>query len=147
MKKIIILTAIFLIGINTESIVARNKYKPLKEQEGVNFYYKWRPAKLFKKDSNYILVLKIENTNDNAVNINFKLDYYWQSILQASSPELQFCINARHKKRGKLQKLGFDTSDFSMDQINSGQFILELADIKIEKSEKCIKSKAKNISN
>jgi len=65
------------------------------------------------------------------------VDYYWNAILKASSEKQLFCIKPKKSLRGKVKCLGFDHGTFTNDQIRSEDFIMELNEIKVEKTSKC----------
>ena len=137
MKNLILISFGFFILSLSNVAIAQSKYKKFDESNGVIFYYKWKPSKFLKKDSPLALLLKVENTNDNDVNTSFVVDYFWETLRKASSPELSFCIKPGKKKKGKMNKLGFDIGTFSREDIKSDKFIVEVSGVKVKKATSC----------
>jgi len=138
MKKIAVLI-IIMSFINVSVVFAQKKYSKLDEKESVVLSYKWKPSKFCKKNSPLVLLLKIENRNEYAVQTDFVVDYFWETLRKASSPNQSFCIKAGKIMKGRLDKLGFDRSKFSNKDIMSEKFIMEVSGVKVTKTKECTK--------
>ncbi len=140
MNKIFFAVVIALL-LSSTLIFSQNKYKPLEEQDNVSFSYRWKPSKFLKKNSQPILMIKIRNNNTYAADISFTIDYFWDLVLKSSSEELSYCLKGNKSIVGKIKRFGFDTSDFTKDQLESEQFMVELNVLKITKEDCCKKEK------
>lgn len=131
-KSIILLVSIFFIG-GVFSANAQKQFEKKIEKDSVSFFYKWRPSKLFKKDSPLALVIKMENKNDYPVKITFNVNYYWQMDLKATSNEQEVTIKPKKTFTHNVKKQGFDNFSFSNKELKDEDFNFELVKIKVEK--------------
>lgn len=133
MKKLIILIVLtFFLGAISQTS-AQNKFEKTIEQDGVTFFYKWKPSELFQKDSPLALVIKMENTNDYPVKVTFNVNYYWQMDLKATSSDQEVTIKPKKILVHNFKKQGFDNFTFSNEDLKDEDFNFEMVKINIEK--------------
>lgn len=143
MKKYLII--MLLIGASTILSASKNPYQELKTTDGVKISYKWGKSNILKKDAPLRLLLKFENTNEYAVEVSFKIDFFWQGMIQSESEnEKCICISPGKKLKGRVHDLHFDTGKFNNQQVKSDDFILEINDIKITQISGCKDYKTKS---
>ncbi len=134
-KLLLTIVAVFI----SISLCFSAKFKSIQSNEGVEFSYKWKNSKFFDKTSPLVLVVKVKNSNNYAVEVTYTVDYFWQGITKASSDEKVVCVKQKKAIVLDGRKQGFDTGNFTNDEILSENFIMELNGIKVEKTDLCKK--------
>ena len=134
MKKIIFVILVNLL-IGSSGVFAQKEFTKIETEDNVTFYYRWKPSCFLKKDSPLILSIKVTNENDFPVETTFTVDYYWNSVLSASSDEQSFDLKKGKSLIGKIKKMGFDRSEFTDEQLLSEQFTIEINGIKVKKKQ------------
>ena len=132
MIRLLAVTAIWFTFMNTSEdsqFFRRSKTKEFRE--GITISYKWKQCGFLKKDSDPRLFLKIRNENPHKVLVGFTVDYYWNTILDASSEKVQYCVKPHRKIRGKMWDLVFTSGRFSREQISDESFMWEISDFEI----------------
>lgn len=111
-------------------------YKDYQKVEGVSFGYKWAEAKNDAGEKVPALLLQVANENDHAIEYALSVDFYYEGVLRESG-ELNECVEANKTRKGKLNGVYLISENFTSDQINNSDFMLELNDIAIEEVEEC----------
>jgi len=111
---------------------AQNKFKTFKTSEGLEFSYRFKKEKCFKKDSPLQLVLRIQNNKSEAVKLKFSLNYYWQLQNVAESEMVELCIKSGKTKRGGRAGLVFPAADLSNVQLRSSDFKFDINNLEFE---------------
>ncbi|MBI9066731.1 MAG: hypothetical protein JEZ09_05520 [Salinivirgaceae bacterium] len=134
MKKATLFLVIAFVFASISSVNAqKNKFEKSVEKDGVTFLYKWKPSELFKKDSPLALVIKIENKNEYDIKANFEVIYYWKLEPKATSNEQEAIVKSKQIFTKNVKKKGFDTYEFTKEEIKDDEFYFDIVEIKIEK--------------
>ena len=107
------------------------------EEHGLKIEQRWRRSKLFQKDSDAMLVLKITNTNDYAVNINIAVGFYNDGILTFISEEQNVCFETGQTKKGGPANLRFVAEEITLADTKAEGFSWDFAKIEVAKVEGC----------
>lgn len=111
-------------------------YTTYQKTEGVTFGYKWAEAKNEEGEKVPALLLEVRNENDHDIIYSLSVDFYYEGILRESG-ELDHCIPAHRTRKGKLNGVYLLSENFTSDQIESGDFKLELNEIEVEITDGC----------
>ncbi|MCJ7714334.1 hypothetical protein MUO66_07760 [Candidatus Bathyarchaeota archaeon] len=138
MKPVLFLSFSLFIFCST-SLSGQKKFVSIEERDNVAFSYKWKQIKTPDKTESYKLALKIKNNNSYAVKVTLEVGYYWDAIPKASSESIGYCLKAKKSIRGDIKRGGFESADFTMDELTSDRFELEFNSLEIEKVNNCSK--------
>lgn len=118
-------------------LMAQNKYVVYSTTDSVDVATKWSTA----KDENGVkmpaLLLSLDNYNEHAVNVNFEILLYYEGILRERGEITGQCIEGRKKLIGKLNGLYFIPKEFTADQLEQPDFLMEIDEIEVEETEAC----------
>tara|TARA_R110002049_G_scaffold247413_11_gene421623 strand:+ start:1569 stop:1985 length:417 start_codon:yes stop_codon:yes gene_type:complete len=134
MKKIILSLSIILFGFCAS---AQYSYNKVITTENVELSYKWRNTKLFDTSSPLDLALKLKNSNDSAVMVNFSVQYYMDGILDGTTQIDDFCIKKNRTARGEYNGLILKSEGKTEEVVTSEGFKLEFSDLNIRKVASC----------
>lgn len=112
-------------------------YNTFKETKGVKFSYKLVNEKRLDPESPKVISLKIKNTNNYPVKIQFGLEYYWKLKRVGYSDTKEICFLPKEMAVGRINELLYRLEGYSGEQMESDDFKWNLFDLKIEKVEKC----------
>ncbi len=133
---VFILLTILLISLGTTSD-AQIRYTEFETKEGVKIEYRWQRSNIFKSETRTILNLRIENTNDYPVNIEFVVGFYESGKLEYKSEDMEKCFDAGERKRGGLADLRFQYTKLTRNQIESEDFDWEFVYFRVEQTDEC----------
>ncbi len=105
--------------------------------EGVKINYKWSDPGWLSKSTSYELRLKLKNENKHAVNVDFRIDFYLNGLLQETSKIEDFCISPRGMASGRLDGLYFTSLELTDEQLKSEVFTWEINDFTVDEVERC----------
>ena len=131
----IILTTV-LISLTTTSD-AQIRYTDFETIEDVKIEYRWQRSNIFKSETRTILNLRIENTNDYPVNIEFVVGFYESGKLEYKSEDMEKCFEAGERKRGGLADLRFQCTELTRNAIESEDFDWEFIHFNVEQTDEC----------
>lgn len=112
-------------------------YELYQKHEGLEISTKWGKAKNEEGVKKPALLLKIENTNDQAVNFAFDINLYYEGILRENGRIEGQCIDGLKSSVGKLNGLYFIPESFTAEQVESSDFGFSLEEIEVEVTEGC----------
>ncbi len=102
---------------------AQYGYTEYQTIDGVEISYKWSHAKFRDKDSPKQLRLKIKNTTEQKVTVNFEVTYTLRGKTEFKSGELEAEIKPGKSISGKLNGFYFETpSNISNEDLESDDF-------------------------
>ncbi|OFX20905.1 MAG: hypothetical protein A2041_05430 [Bacteroidetes bacterium GWA2_31_9b] len=133
MKNLITIMIILFMPI----FIYGQEYVDFTSQDDVKFEYKWRKKNLLKKDSPYVLYLKITNKGFERKLVSFELFYFWNGFTHSRSGYKEYCIKPGKKICGKRWDLAFKSEIKTLEEIHDRRFSWEIEKIKIEESEFC----------
>lgn len=111
-------------------------YTDYQKVDGVSFGYKWAEAKNEAGEKVPALLLEVRNENEHDILYSLSVDFYYEGVLRESG-ELENCIPAHRTRKGKLNGVYLLSENFTSDQIESGDFKLELNEIEVEITDGC----------
>lgn len=117
--------------------LSAGQFTPKEVQEDILISYKWKKSGFLRKDGPVQLVLKIQNHNPHRVLIRFQVNYYWKTILSASSRQVEYCVKPGQTIHGKLRDLVFSSGNFNEEQIQGDNFLWEISDLEINHDADC----------
>jgi len=106
-------------------------------QEGLEISTKWGKAKDENGEKKPALLLKIENTNEEAVNFAFDINVYYEGVLRENGRIEGQCLEGLKSSVGKLNGLYFIPESFTSQQVGSSDFGFTLESIEVEKTDGC----------
>lgn len=112
-------------------------YNTFKETKGVEFSYKLVNEKRLDPESPKVISLKIKNTNNYPVKIEFGLEYYWKLKRVGYSDTKEMCFLPKEMAVGRINDLLYRLEGYTGEQMESDDFKWNLYNLKIEKVEKC----------
>lgn len=117
MKYVIAIFSLLIISITA---LAQFGYKnSLETIEGVEIKYKVVHEKFFDKESPVQLRLKLKNTNDYLINLNFEIEYQSDFTKKYQSGEISLEIPRKSAKTGKMHGLVFEINSTDKNVFNS----------------------------
>jgi hypothetical protein len=128
-----ILMIIFLLS----DVVAQPKFTPHSTEDGLKIEQRWRGSKLFNKNSDAILILKITNTNDYNVEAKISVGFYKDGILVFSAEEQTICLTSGQTIRGFQADLRFTAEEITVLDTRSDNFSWDFASFEVKKKENC----------
>jgi hypothetical protein len=129
-----LLVAIFLCG----AAQAQKGYTQYQKVNGLEISTKWGKAKDadgVKKDA---LLLKVENTEDKAVTLDFDINFYYEGMLRESGRIEGECIPGLKSRVGKLNGIYFVPENFTSEQLENSNFNFTLDEIEVEEVDECL---------
>lgn len=111
-------------------------YTDYQKTEGVSFGYKWAEVNNDAGERVPALMLMVDNENTCAIQYSLSVDFYYEGILRETG-ELSHCVPPRKTRKGKLNGVYLVSEQFSAEQIDGGDFKLELNDIEVDPIEVC----------
>ena len=111
-------------------------YETYQKTEGVTFGYKWGEAKNEVGEKAPALMLLVDNENTCPITYRMSVDFYYEGILRESG-SLANCVPPGKVRKGKLNGVYLISEEFTSEQLNSGDFKLELNDIEVAPAEGC----------
>lgn len=76
---------------------ATAQYKLDKTVDGVQFYIKWGREVWYKKKSDLVLLIKVVNTNEEAVKFDLGIEFTENLQLVQESPVAEYCLGPKKK--------------------------------------------------
>ncbi|MBR9833116.1 hypothetical protein GYB57_13290 [bacterium] len=134
MKKILTLSAILFLSITS---FAQCKYNEGVSNDDIQLFYQWKRAKLFDKNSDIELRIKIKNLKKTAILVDFNADYYLDGVLQETSVIEDFCIKSKRTARGKVNGIIIKPTPEIVEIREKENFKLEFSGLKSEQTEAC----------
>jgi hypothetical protein len=134
MKNII--SAIALLTLFTSGSAQR--YVQYQKVNGLEISTKWGKAKDadgVKKDA---LLLKVENTEDQAVTLAMDINLYYEGMLRESGRIEGECIPGLKSRVGKLNGIYFIAENFTSEQIANSNFNFSFDEIEVEEVDECL---------
>lgn len=128
-----LLIAVFLCG----ALQAQKGYTQYQKVNGLEISTKWGQAKDadgVKKDA---LLLKVENTGDNAVMMAMDINLYYEGMLRESGRIEGECIPALKSRVGKLNGIYFVPESFTSEQLTNSSFNFTLDKMQVEEVDNC----------
>lgn len=133
MKYIIILTTLFFMPL----FINAQEYVDFISKDDVKFEYKWRKKNLLKKDSPYVMYVKITNYGIDRKKVSFELFYFLNGMTHSKSGYKEYCIKPGQTIKGKRWDLVFESDIKTLEEINDRSFLWEIEKLKIETGEYC----------
>ncbi|MFT6998033.1 MAG: hypothetical protein ACJAQ4_001792 [Cryomorphaceae bacterium] len=131
------LFAIALMAMIT-SCSAQRSYTQYQKVNGLEISTKWGQAKDadgVKKDA---LLLKVENTADQAVTLAMDINLYYEGMLRESGRIEGECIPGLKSRVGKLNGIYFVPENFTSEQLTNSNFNFTLDEIEVEEVDECL---------
>ncbi len=125
MKTPFILVVLILISYSVSS-----QYTLYKEVDGVAFYTKWGNEKWWSKKSPKVLLVKVKNNNELAVNFTLGVEFFKEMQLVESGKGEEYCLNQHATANPRMRGLVFKPSE-TANPDNMGSF--ELSGLEIKK--------------
>lgn len=135
MKRILLLFA--LCSLASTPVRSQPGYDLYQVVDGVEFSTKWGKAKNEAGEKVPALLMKIENTNSEAVTFGFDINLYHEGLLRENGRIEGECLEGLKSSVGKLNGLYFIPENFSSEQIKSSDFGFSLESIEVEKTDGC----------
>jgi len=133
MKKItIIFTLLFAFFISDAQ-----EYVDFVSKDEIKIEYKWRKESLFKKNSPYVLFLRITNTGVEKKLVSFELFYYLNATTHSRSGFKEYCIKPGKSISGKRWNLAFKSDIKTLEEIYDRSFMWEVEKLKVVNNELC----------
>lgn len=132
MKKIVLILLVQIL-VGSTIIFAQDQFSKIESIDNVTFYYNWKHSKFFKKHSPLVLVIKATNDNDYKVNATFTVDFYWDAVHHSTSDKQTFKLKSHKSVIGTMRRMGFESNEFTNEQLLSDRFTIELNGIKVIK--------------
>lgn len=107
------------------------------EEHGLEIEHRWRRSKLFDKNSDAILILKIKNTLEYPMKAAISVGFYKDEMLIFSSEEQEVCIAPGKTKRGGRANLRFIAEEITRADTKEENFSWDFAEIDISRVESC----------
>ncbi len=133
MKNLIILLSLFLLP----ALINAQEYVDFVSKDEIKIEYKWRKEKLLKKNSPYVLFLRITNTGVEKKLVSFELFYYLNAVTHSRSGFKEYCIKPGQSISGKRWNLAFKSNIKTLEKINDRSFMWEIEKLKVENNELC----------
>jgi hypothetical protein len=133
MKNII--SAIALLTILTSCSAQR--YVQYQKVEGLEISTKWGTAKNAEGEKKDALLLKVENTADQAVALSMDINLYYEGVLRESGRIEGECIPGLKSRVGKLNGIYFIPENFTSEQLQNSNFNFSLDEIEVEEVDGC----------
>lgn len=105
---------------------ASAQYVPADTLDRVEISWKWAAEKWYSPGSDRVMVLRIANRNETAVEYSFQLDISRDGVMLESSGSGVYCIAPRRVARGRLNGIVIRPSALTREDILKGDFELEL---------------------
>lgn len=134
--KILVAALIMLFFLPFDAISQR-RFTEHGQEQGLIIEQRWRRSKIFKKDSDAMLVLKITNTLDHAVNAKISVGYYSGGILTYVSEEQIICLEAGQTKRGGKAGLRFLAEEITIADTKAEDFSWDFAELEVVRVDAC----------
>jgi len=128
---------VILISLISFNLFAQRGFIAFKNTEDIEVSYRWKKQSVFKKDSPQQLVLSVRNLTSESIKVNFTVNYYWQSVVNAESEAVELCVKPGKTKKGARAGLVFSTGELSNTQIRSEDFSFDIPDLVVTKTAGC----------
>jgi hypothetical protein len=134
MRKIILglLFSFFLLGLNNEMTA---QYQVFKEVDGVVFSTRWVKEKWYKRNSPKVLSVRVQNKNEYTVKYTVGVEIFKNTVLLESLPEEEYTLDAGKRVTGRLNGIMFKPAKLTSEEIEKGDFDLELSGLEVSKKE------------
>lgn len=119
------------------SFAFSQEYVEMLSKDDITIEYKWRKKDFLKKDSPYVLYLKITNNGFEQMLVNFELIYYWNLMPHSHSGVLEYCIKPGKTIKGKRWDLVFQSEIKTLREIHDRQFKWDIVEFEANISENC----------
>ena len=106
-------------------------------KDDISIEYKWKKQHALKKDSPYVLWLKISNRGIDRCLVSFELLFYWNATLRSRSGIREYCLKPGQKIRGKTWDLVFQSNIKTLEEIDDPMFLWELDSLNIQRNADC----------
>lgn len=113
------------------------EYIEYKTQDDIKIEYKWRKKCKLKKNSPYVLYLRITNNSVEKKLVGFELFYFWNESTHSRSGYKEYCIRAGKTINGKRWNLVFKSDIKTLEEIHSDNFSWEIEHLTVTKNELC----------
>ncbi len=134
--KIIIISFLVIMATGSEAF-SQLRFSAHDKEKGLEIDKRWRRSKLFNKQSDAILVLKITNTLDHAVEAKISIGFYKKGILEYISEEQTICFEPGQTKRGGKDNLRFVAEEISIADTREEDFLWDFAKLEVIRVDKC----------
>jgi len=112
-------------------------FKEKLSQDSITISYKWEKEKRLKKESPYVLTLKLESHRKQKAVVSFVVLYYWKAQLHSTSKTKKYCLKPGQTIKGKRWDLTFKSDFIVLDEHLDPLFTWEISRLKIEKNKDC----------
>lgn len=133
MKYLIISITLFF----WSTVIYGQEYVDFVTQDEVKIEYKWRKKDLLKKDSPYVMYLRITNKSIDRKMVSFELFYFLNGLTHSKSGFKEYCIKAGQTIKGKRWDLVFESDIKTLEEIDDRSFLWEIEKLKVETSDYC----------
>jgi len=133
MKYIVIITSLFLMPL----FLNAQEYVDFTTKDDIKFEYMWKKQHPLKKDSPYVLYVKITNNSVDRKLVGFELFYFWNGVTHSRSGYREYCIRSGQTISGKKWNLAFKSEIKTLEEIHDRSFIWEIEKLNIEISDNC----------
>jgi hypothetical protein len=135
MRKVLLFLITTLISISAFSQFGY-KYQ-METVDGIEIKYKVVHSKFFDKSSPLELRLKLKNTNDYDVNLDFEIQYSIDLTKKYKSGSVNICIPRKSARTGKMHGLMFEIIGDDPKLFESDDADWEFIQFEIEQTEDC----------
>jgi len=112
-------------------------YADLLTKDDIRFEYKWVRANMFKRDSPYVMKVRITNKGLEQTLVRFEMLYYFNEVLHSRSGEQEYCLKPGQSITGRRWDLVFMSDIKTMEEIHDRAFSWEVDVLTIDKDSEC----------
>jgi len=121
----------FFVGVDAQ------EYVELESKNEVTIDYKWKKKNFLKKNSPYLLHIRISNNSIQQKQVGFELLYYWDGVLKSRSGYKEYCIKPGQVIRGRKWDLVYQSDIKTLEEIHDRSFLWELDNFNTEDNPHC----------
>ena len=139
MKSIYRITTLSIALFVSISAFTQKDYERISEMDGVVFYGKLKPSKLFRKNSPLKLMVKAFNTNNYPVNCSIKVSFFEDGISTEESELIHFCVKGNRTAKGRRNGMHLLSAGSTNEEMKDEASSFEIYVAKVTKTESCKK--------
>lgn len=112
-------------------------YADLLTKDDIRFEYRWVKSSFLKRDSPYVMKVRITNSGLEQALVRFEMLYYFKEVLHSRSGELEYCLKQGQSISGRRWGLVFSSDIKTMEEIHDRDFSWEVDVLLIDKDSEC----------
>ncbi|MFW5792773.1 MAG: hypothetical protein ACOCWC_00715 [Bacteroidota bacterium] len=137
MKSKLILSVLFVSLFFCNELYSQIFFSEFGEEKGLEIEQRWRRSKIFDKNSDAILILKITNTLESALEVKISIGFYKDEMLVFMSEEQEICLEPGQTKRGGKDDLRFLAEEITRADTREENFSWDFAKIEVNEVDSC----------